>query len=106
MDIERDWGWAPEYVEAMWRMLQQEQPEDFVIATGETNSLKDFVATVFENFGLDWQEHVVSDPTFFRPSDIMTIKANPVRAGELLGWQAQAKMRDVVREMVVEERCG
>jgi GDPmannose 4,6-dehydratase len=106
MEIERDWGWAPEYVEAMWRMLQQERPEDFVIATGETNPLKDFVAAVFENVGLNWKKHVVSDPTFFRPSDIMTITANPARAKEKLGWQAQARMRDVVREMVVEERRG
>jgi GDPmannose 4,6-dehydratase len=61
LDVQRDWGWAPEYVMAMWQMLQQDQPEDFVIATGETNSLEDFVATAFSCVGLDWQEHVDID---------------------------------------------
>ena len=68
ISISRDWGSAEEYVEAMWLMLQQPQPEDFVIATGQTNTLQDFVATVFEAVGLDWTQHVITDPTLLRPS--------------------------------------
>lgn len=99
MEVERDWGYAPEYVDAMWRMLQQDQPDDFVIATGETHSLKEFVAAAFEVVGLVAKDHVVSDQTLFRPADIMTIKANPGKAKAVLGWQAQKKMQDVVQEM-------
>ncbi len=80
IDVERDWGWAPEYVDAMWRMLQQDEPDDFVIATGETHSLKEFVAAAFEDVGLNWQDHVSVDPSLYRPSDIMTISANPAKA--------------------------
>lgn len=104
MNIQRDWGWAPEYVDAMWRMLQQPVPEDFVISTGETNSLKDFVAAAFAELGLDWREHVVSDPALFRPTDILNVCANPGRARQVLGWQAQFRMRDVVKMMIDSER--
>jgi GDPmannose 4,6-dehydratase len=103
IDIERDWGSAPEYVDAMWRMLQLDQPDDFVIATGETHSLKGFVAAAFEAVGLVAADHVVSDQALYRPTDIMTIKANPGKAKAVLGWQAQKKMPDVVREMVKAE---
>jgi GDPmannose 4,6-dehydratase len=104
IEIERDWGWAPEYVDAMWRMLQQTTPDDFVIATGETNSLQDFIAAAFNEVGLDWQEHVVSDPTLFRPTDIARVLTNPCKAKDVLGWQASYKMADVVRMMVAAER--
>lgn len=104
IDIERDWGWAPEYVEAMWRMLQQTAPDDFVIATGETHSLREFIAAVFNEVGLDWQKHVVSDPTLFRPTDIARVLTNPAKARDVLGWQASYKIEDVVRMMVVAER--
>lgn len=100
MEIERDWGWAPEYVEAMWRMLQREQPEDFIIATGKTCSLRDFVAEAFEAVGLDWQDHVVSDERLYRPADIRTSHANPEKAHRMLGWSAKVRMNDVVRQMV------
>ncbi len=100
MDIKRDWGWAPEYVEAMWLMLQQDEPDDFVIATGETNSLQDFVATAFSCVGLDWQNHVESDPSLFRPTDLAESKGNPQKALEVLDWEAQYKMRDVVKKMM------
>jgi GDPmannose 4,6-dehydratase len=102
--IQRDWGWAPEYTEAMWLMLQQDKPADFVIATGESHSLEDFVETAFSSLGLDWKERVVSDPTLLRPTDITVGRANPARARELLGWQARYRMRDVVRMMVEAER--
>jgi GDPmannose 4,6-dehydratase len=106
MEIERDWGWAPEYVDAMWRMLQQDEPDDYVIATGVTTSLRDFVTEVFDAVGLNADEHVVSDPALLRPSDIMTVHANPDKAKEKLGWEAKMKMRDVVREMVAAEGRG
>ena len=102
IDIARDWGWAPEYVEAMWLILQQKDPEDFVIATGKTNTLKDFIATVFNVLGLDWKEFVISDPSLLRPSDILVSSADPSKAKELLGWQASFFMEDVAEAMVNE----
>jgi len=99
ISIARDWGWAPEYVEAMWLILQQEKPDDFVIATGETNTLEEFVAEAFGCVGLDWQEHVISDPDLLRPSEIMVSRGNPGKAANVLKWQARFHMRDVVREM-------
>jgi GDPmannose 4,6-dehydratase len=103
ISIARDWGSAEEYVEAMWMMLQQEQPEDFVIATGETNSLEDFVAVAFEAVGLSWREHVVSDPSLLRPSEIMISKGNPNKALKKLGWRANRKMRDVIKMITCAE---
>lgn len=99
ISISRDWGWAPEYVEAMWLMIQQKQAEDFVIATGETNSLQDFVAAVFSSVGLDWHAHVISDPTLLRPSEIMVNCGNAAKASLLLGWQARCRMREVANLM-------
>lgn len=101
LQIRRDWGWAPEYVDAMWRMLQQQQPEDFVIATGQSHSLEEFVAQSFAAVGLDWQGHVRSDPALFRPTDIETSKADPSRAADVLGWRAESRMPDVVKRMIV-----
>jgi GDPmannose 4,6-dehydratase len=95
--ISRDWGWAPEYVEAMWLMLQAEQANDFVIATGQTNSLKDFVAQVFACFGLEWTEHVLHDDQLMRPNEIAWSQGNPQKAKQLLGWQATKNMSDVIK---------
>lgn len=103
MGIQRDWGWSPEYVDAMWRMLQTDRPEDFVIATGESNSLEDFVAVAFSEVGLDWREHVVQDPKLFRPSEIRYNCGNADKARQILAWTAQKRMRDVVGEMVRHE---
>jgi len=100
--VRRDWGWSPEYVDAMWRMLQTDSPEDFVIATGEAHSLEEFVATAFSEVGLDWRQHVTQDSTLFRPSEIRHNCGNAEKARRILGWEAHMKMRDVVREMV---RC-
>ncbi|MFC1811507.1 GDP-mannose 4,6-dehydratase [Thermodesulfobacteriota bacterium] len=100
IDIQRDWGWAPEYIEAMWLMLQQNEPDDYVIATGETNSLKDFVSTVFSCLGMNWRDHVTHNPDLLRPTDIMISKANPIKAKRRLGWQATYKMKDVAKMMV------
>lgn len=99
ISIARDWGWAPEYVEAMWLILQQEKSDDFVIATGETNTLEEFVAEAFGCIGLDWREHVISDPALLRPSEIMISRGNPGKAAAVLNWQARYYIRDVLFEM-------
>lgn len=103
IDISRDWGSAQEYVQAMWRMMQVEQADDYIIATGETNSLKDFVSAAFEAVGLDWTEHVKLEPHLVRPSEIRYSSGNPQKAMDRLGWKADLRMRDVVREMVTAE---
>jgi GDPmannose 4,6-dehydratase len=100
IDISRDWGWAPEYVEAMWRMLQLEKPEDFVIATGTSFSLQDFVNVAFEVAGLNWKEHVIQSSNFFRPSDVNSSIGNPTKAKEKLGWQARTFMHEIVVKMM------
>jgi GDPmannose 4,6-dehydratase len=104
LGVQRDWGWAPEYVEAMWRMLQQERPDDYVIATGETRSLEDFAGAAFAAVGLDWREHVVRDPGLLRPSDLAANRADPGKAERSLGWKATLHMEAVVRAMVAAER--
>lgn len=103
MAVSRDWGWAPEYVDAMWRMLQQQTAGDFVIATGETNSLRDFVAAAFGYLDLDWTDHVVSDPGLLRPAEILVSRADPGKANRELSWSASRKMRDVVVLMIEAE---
>lgn len=100
ISIQRDWGWAPEYVEAMYLMLQQEQPDDYAIATGETNKLEDFVAEVFSYLGLDWREYLVIEQSLFRPTDIAISRGNPAKAKQQLGWEAKYKMKDIARMMV------
>jgi GDPmannose 4,6-dehydratase len=100
IDIVRDWGWAPEYVEAMWLMLQNEIPEDYVIATGESNSLMDFIITSFEYLNLNYADHVISDNNLLRPSDFKTGRANPAKAEIKLGWKAKSMMKDVIEKMI------
>ena len=104
LSVQRDWGWAPEYVEAMHRMLQLHEVDDFVIATGHTSSLEEFVATAFAAAGLDWRRHVRHDQTLTRPSEIRCGCADPGRAAEQLGWRARFMMPDVVRMMVEARR--
>ncbi len=100
ISIQRDWGWAPEYVEAMYLMLQQQEPDDYVIATGETYDLESFIETAFSCVGLDWKTHVKSDSNLLRPTDITVGRGNPSKAEQKLGWKAQYKMPDVVRMMI------
>lgn len=100
IQVQRDWGWAPEYVEAMYQMLQQSSPEDYVIATGTTTSLEGFVIETFNTLNLNWQDHVSINQSLFRPTDISVGRANPTKAKEKLGWQAQSKMSDIVRMML------
>ena len=97
IDIFRDWGWAPDYVDAMWRMLQQADPDDYVVATGEARSLQDFVSSVFAHLGLDWKEHVESDASLFRPSDIEYSSGNAAKADSKLGWMARHRFDLIVR---------
>lgn len=104
LDIVRDWGWAPEYAEAMWRMLNHDRPEDFVIATGESHSLETFVARVFSAFGLDWREWVKVDATLYRPLEIRSSIGNPAKAERVLGWKAAYKLDRLVEELVERER--
>jgi GDPmannose 4,6-dehydratase len=100
LDIQRDWGWSPEYVQAMHAMLQLEQPEDFVIATGESRPLSDFVRIAFSCVGLDWQNHVDIDANLFRPSEILFGRGDPTKAMQILGWQPSSRMEQVVQMLV------
>lgn len=102
-EIVRDWGWAPEYVQAMHLMLQKPEPADYVIASGKSISLQEFVALVFAELGLNWRDHVEVDATLLRPSDHRVAKANPQRVAEALGWRAQHQAPEVVRMMVQSE---
>ncbi len=104
LDISRDWGWAPEYVDAMWRMLQLDKPEDFVIATGETFTLEEFVEHTFNTLCLNWQDHVVQDQSFFRPTDILASCADASKAKEKLSWWSTIKVKDVINRMIFDER--
>jgi GDPmannose 4,6-dehydratase len=106
ISVQRDWGYAPEYIQAMYLMLQQEQPDDYVIATGETHSLEGFVAEAFACVGLNWQEWVESDRSLYRPTDIAVSGGNPTKAKEKLGWQARSKMREVVQQMVAARQSS
>ena len=98
--VQRDWGWAPEYVEAMYSMIRADSPEDYVIATGETRKLEEFVCAAFEHVGLNWREHVIVEKNLFRPTDIMIGRGNASKAAQKLGWSARCKMEDVARMMV------
>jgi GDPmannose 4,6-dehydratase len=100
ISIRRDWGWAPEYVEAMWLIMQQKQPDDFVIATGQSNTLEEFIDTAFSHKGLNWQDHVKIDPDLMRPTDLIGGKGNASKAWKQLGWEAKYKMKDVVHMMM------
>lgn len=104
--VVRDWGYAPEYVEAMWLMLQQPEPMDYVIATGESHSLAEFIAACFAEAGLDWRRHTDTDPSFFRTTDILQSHADPSLAYERLGWQAKMRMQALVARLVADEQAS
>ena len=104
MTIQRDWGWAPEYVEAMWLMLQQSEADDFVIATGESHSLEEFVSLAFATLDLDWRKFVSSDPSLVRPTELSEGRGCTKKAFEKLGWKAKYMMPDVVRMMIQAEK--
>jgi GDPmannose 4,6-dehydratase len=100
LDAQRDWGYAGDYVDAMWRMLQQDEPDDYVIATGRTQSVRDFLEMAFAHVGLDWQDHVEIDPTYFRPTEVDLLLGDPGKAREKLGWAPTTSFEDLVRLMV------
>jgi len=104
MDIARDWGWAPDYVAAMWAMLQGDTADDYIVATGRTCSLREFTSAVFQFCGIDWQEHVRQDTTLMRPSDIAMSSANPDKAACILHWRTRHVMEDVARLLIEAER--
>lgn len=100
LDARRDWGYAPEYVEAMWLMLQQEAPGDFVVATGEAHSVREFLEEAFGCAGLDWRQFVKHDPRYERPAEVDILLGNPAKAMRVLGWQPRTTFKDLVRIMV------
>jgi GDPmannose 4,6-dehydratase len=100
LDARRDWGYAPEYVEAMWLMLQQPQPDDFVIATGEMHSVREFVEIAFGLVGLDWQRYVVIDPAYFRPTEVDELCGDASKAAHRLGWRSRVTFDELIRIMV------
>ena len=100
LDAKRDWGFAGDYVDAMWRMLQQDQPDDYVVATGETWSVKDFLVEAFTHAGLDWEKYVVIDPRFFRPAEVDLLLGDPTKAKTKLGWKPAVDFKTLGRMMV------
>lgn len=106
LDVARDWGYAPDYVEAMWAMMQAGRPDDFVVATGQTRRLEDFVAAAFAAVGLDWRAHVDTDPSLVRPADIAVSRGDAGKAARVLGWRASVRFADLVTRLVEAERSG
>jgi GDPmannose 4,6-dehydratase len=104
LDARRDWGYAPEYTDAMWRMLQADEPNDYVVATGTSYSVGDFVRMAFEHAGLDWEKHVKFDPRYLRPTEVDDLIGDASRAKEILGWQAQTYTPELVKIMVDADR--
>ena len=100
LDARRDWGFAGDYVEAMWRMLQQEQPDDYVVATGETHTVRELCEVAFARAGLDWQKHVYVDPQFVRPAEVDLLIGDPAKAKKKLGWEPKVRFKQLVEMMV------
>jgi len=100
LDAKRDWGYAPEYVDAMWRMMQLDEPDDFVVATGETHTVREFVELAFSCVGLDWKKHVEIDPRYFRPTEVELLQGDYSKAQERLGWEPKVRFHELVKLMV------
>jgi GDPmannose 4,6-dehydratase len=100
LDAQRDWGFAGDYVEAMWRMLQQDDPDDYVVATGETHEVREFCDVAFRHVGLDYQDHVVQDERFMRPAEVDLLVGDPSKARAELGWELRTSFQDLVTMMV------
>ena len=100
LEAKRDWGYAPEYVETMWLMLQQDKPDDYVVGTGECHSVKDFLEEAFAYVGLDWKQYVKIDPRYFRPTEVELLLANPAKARKRLGWQPKVTLKELARIML------
>ncbi|WP_419902631.1 GDP-mannose 4,6-dehydratase [Kiloniella sp.] len=104
LDIARDWGWSPDFVDAMWRMLQQEKPDDYIIATGQTHSLEEFVSRVFTCLDLNYKDHITSDTSFFRPTEILHSAGNPLKASQVLDWKASVLFDELIENLVKAEQ--
>lgn len=100
LEAKRDWGYAGDYVEAMWLMLQQEKPDDYVIATGETHTVKEFVSTAFRHVGLDWRDYVIQDPKLFRPAEVDILLGDASKAQKKLNWKPKVSFEELVKMMV------
>jgi len=100
LEAQRDWGFAGDYVRAMWLMLQQDQPADYVVATGETHAVRDLCRIAFDQVGLDWEEHVVIDPQFLRPAEVDLLIGDPTKAHTDLGWKPEVGFEELIRMMV------
>ncbi|MEP7288743.1 MAG: GDP-mannose 4,6-dehydratase [Chloroflexota bacterium] len=100
LDSQRDWGFAGDYVKAMWLMLQQDSPDDYVVATGETNTVHKLVETAFSHVDLDWQKYVVQDPAFMRPAEVDLLVGDPAKAGQVLGWEPSVTFTELIHTMV------
>jgi len=100
LEARRDWGFAGDYVEAMWAMMQQEKPDDYVIATGETHSVREFLEAAFEHIDLDWKKHVEIDPRYYRPNEVDALLGDCSKATNALGWRPKVRFQDLVRMMV------
>ena len=101
LDAKRDWGYAPDYVEAMWMMLQQETPEDYVIATGETHSIRDFLTEAFNHVNItDWEPYIKQDPRFMRPAEVDVLRGDYTKAKEEMEWVPQTNFSELVKKMV------
>lgn len=100
LDARRDWGYAPEYVEAMWRMLQQPEADDYVIATGETHTVREFVQCAFDHVGLDWRKYVEIDPRYFRPTEVDILQGDPSKARKKLDWEPKVRFNDLTKLMM------
>jgi GDPmannose 4,6-dehydratase len=100
LEARRDWGFAPDYVRAMWLMLQQDRPDDYVVATGQTHSVREFCQVAFDHVGLDWEKHVVVDPKFYRPAEVDLLVGDPSKAKRVLNWEPSVTFQDLTRIMV------
>jgi len=100
LDAKRDWGYAGDYVKAMWMMLQQPEPDDYVIATGESHTVREFLELAFTRVGLDWQEYVEIDPRYYRPSEVDHLCGDASKAARILGWQPRTVFKELVALMV------
>jgi GDPmannose 4,6-dehydratase len=100
LDAKRDWGYAPEYVEAMWLMLQQDQPDDYVVATNETHTVKEYVEHAFAHVGLDWEKHVKYDARYERPAEVDLLIGDPAKAKKQLGWEPKVRFPELVKIMI------
>ena len=100
LDAKRDWGYAKEYVEAMWQMLQQDKADDYVIATNETHSVREFLEAAFRYAGLDWQKHVEIDPRYYRPAEVDLLRGDYSKAKQKFGWEPKTRFSDLVKIMV------